>query len=229
MDAPVRSRLVRALPWVGGTIVAGEVLGLVGLLVEDRSQFLAVLAGIGLLFLAGKEASIPSAVFGAGGNPWVVGLFVWLTDVAAVSLVYPLVHAALDGVQRRGTFLGTMLRNAQRRAARKRKVVDRFGPPGLYLFLIIPFAFNSPLVGIVLGRIAGMKPIQIAPIILAAITTTALAWTLLSAYGLQVVRPGYTWVPLALSLTVTATVLLSGYIVSRRQRGKDGATDDGAA
>jgi uncharacterized membrane protein len=165
-------------------------------------------------------------VISLGGRPELIGFFVWLTDVAAVALLYGLIQAGLDGAQRT-KFLGSTLRAAQRRADKPHPWIDRFGTLGLYLFLIVPFAFNSPAVGMVVARVAGIKPGRTIWAILAAITTTALGWTLICIYFGAIVPPSYAWVPLALSVTVTAVAVSLGLVAGARERKREAAEKAG--
>lgn len=223
--------LVAPRPWferymfligLGLAIIDLALLGL--LFLANQPQAVAVLSAIGTMFVAGKEAAIPSGVITLGGAPWLVGSLIWLTDVAAVAMMYPFVQKGLEGAQKT-KFLGATLRSAEKRAHKSRKYVDGYGPLGLYLFLIIPFAFNSPVVGIVIGRVTGLKPGRTILAILAGITTTVIGWTLMSLYFGAIVPPKYAWLPLVLSLTATAVALTLGYLAGRKERRLELATE----
>lgn len=210
-------RIVRWFPLVGAGVALTILLGVWWVYKMDRPQLLPVLSTIGTLYVAGKEGGIPLGI-AAGGDPTYVAMAIFGTDLAMTLLLYPLVHAAFDGVQRRKGILGGMLRTAQKNANKRRKVVDQYGALGIYAFMLVPFAFNSPLVGIALGRIAQLSPLRIMVVVSCAIATTTIGWTLLVAYGLGQVLHVSAWVPVAVSLSVTAGVFTWGYLETRKER-----------
>jgi uncharacterized membrane protein len=217
---PPLPRLVRWYPLLGAGLAVVMGLGLLWVYLMRRAQFLPTLSSVGALYVAGKEGGIPLGI-AAGGDPTLVAMAIFGTDLAMTFLLYPLVHAAFDGVQRGKGLLGSMLRTAQKNANKRRQVVDRYGAIGLYLFMLIPFAFNSPLVGIALGRIAQLSPLRTMVVVSGAIATTTVMWTLLVVYGLGKVLHVSAWVPVAVSLTVTASVFLWGYVETRKERRKE--------
>jgi hypothetical protein len=226
-DPPPMPALVRWLPAAGAALGLGGLLWLWFVWEHQREEFVPALVSVGALFTAGKEGGIPLGI-AIGGNPLVVGGFILVTDLAATAVLYPLVHGFLDGVQRRSNFLGSMLRRAQRRADRHKQRIAQYGPIALYTFMLVPFAFNSPLVGIIIGRIAGLRPQQIIPVLVCAITTTTAGWTLLIAYGVAEVLHVSPWVPVTVSLSITATVLVTGWLASRREKRLGGGGADEA-
>jgi uncharacterized membrane protein len=209
--------LVRWYPAIGVCIAVVLGLGLLWVYRMRPLQFVLTLSAVGALYVAGKEGGIPLGI-AAGGDPTLVAMAIFGTDLAMTLLLYPLVHSAFDGVQRRRGLLGSMLRTAQKNANRRRKMVDRYGAIGIYLFMLVPFAFNSPLVGIALGRIAQLSPLRIMAVVSCAIATTTVMWTLLVVYGLVGVLHVSAWVPVAVSLSVTAGVFTWGYFETRKER-----------
>ncbi|MEA3144015.1 MAG: hypothetical protein QOG31_1339 [Thermoplasmata archaeon] len=214
--------LVRWYPVIGGAMALLLGLGLLWVYLMRRAQFFPAVSTVGALYIAGKEGGIPLGI-AAGGDPTLVAMAIFGTDLAMTFLLYPLVHAAFDGVQRRKGLLGSMLRTAQKNANKRRKIVDRYGAIGIYVFMLVPFAFNSPLVGIALGRIAQLPPLRIMVVVSSAIATTTVMWTLLVDYGLGKVLHVSAWVPVAVSLSVTAGVFTWGYVETRRERREEEA------
>jgi len=209
--------LVRCFPLIGAGLALLMALGVWWIYRMDPHQLLPVVSTIGTLYVAGKEGGIPLGL-AAGGKPTYVAMAIFGTDLAMTFLLYPLVHAAFDGVQRRRGILGSMLRTAQKNANHRRKIVDQYGAIGIYVFMLIPFAFNSPLVGIALGRIAQLQPLRIMIVVSSAIATTTIAWTLLIVYGLGRVLHVSAWVPVAVSLSVTTGVFVWGYLQTKREQ-----------
>ncbi len=217
LDAAQR-RFLRFLPFVA--VAFGAAAGAVLLWVwnEHPRHLPALGTAIGALFSGGKEASIPLAA-GYGVPTWLVGLTIFLVDVAAVACMFPFLIRGLDHLETTKGFFGELLRVARKQADRRRKWVDRWGIAGLYLFSIVPFAFNGPPQGIVLGRLAGLRPTQIAAAVGSAMVTTTLAWTTVAYFAatwLSTINPK---LPLYLSIVITVTVIVVavwGVIKERR-------------
>lgn len=219
---PWRSPLL----YVGLALLAAGI-GAYGLLwALSETQARAVLFATGTFFAAGKEAGIPLGVTLYGGEPLVVGGALLWVDAAMTCVLFPFVASAMDGAHRNKGILGGMVRSTRRRAERKRKLIDRYGGLGLYLFMLVPFGFNGPLVAMVLAHLAGLRPVPTLVAMFAAITTTTAAWTLLFVQleGIVGLVPG--WLPLTVALTV-ATVAISvaiyeGVQEKRRERSEAG-------
>lgn len=177
-------RWLQLLPLLGAAIALAILVALGVLLASGSAQLFPVLIGLGALFYAGKEGGIPLGI-SLGGSPLLVGGSLLLADIAFTLMLFPFVLAGMEGVEKRVGFFGRLLRNARRRADRHRKVVDRYGVGGLFAFLLVPFAFNGPLVGAVLGRAAGLRPWHSLATVLCAIAVTTVAWTTFYAVGLK--------------------------------------------
>jgi len=203
--APPLPPWLRLLPWAGGGLVLAIGL-LVGLLaLRGDPQTFPVAASLGALLYAGKEGGIPLGI-SLGASPFLVGLTLLTADVALTLLLFPPVLHGLDAQEgKRGTF-GRVLRGARRRADKHRRLVDRYGAAGLFLFLLVPFAFNGPLVGAVMGRLAGLSPLQSLATVVGAIATTTIVWTSLYAYGFRAL--GFDpRLPILLSLCIASLVV----------------------
>lgn len=214
---PPRSTTDSLFPIVGALVLAIELLGLAALFMASPSQAYAVGTATALLFLVGKEASIPTGI-ALGGNPFLVAASLVFVDSGLILLLQPVVDALLTRLGQRPGFLGGMVRRIERQANRKRHLVERYGAPGIFLFMLVPFAFNFPLVGATLGRVVGPRPWKTMAAIQAAILTTATAWTLLIAYGFSALVTAHTGIPIILSVTMTAIVLATGLIAGWREK-----------
>jgi uncharacterized membrane protein len=206
-----REAWVRRLPWIGLAlgIVDAVFLALVLWLNPEQAKWLA--ASIPVLFAAGKEAAIPAGI-ALGAHAGLMATTMILTDIAATLVIYPLVHLAMDSLERRKGFFGRMLRGAVRRAEKQRRIVDRYGVLGLYFFAIIPFAFNGPPQCAAIGRLAGLKARQVLPVILLAIVTTSIAWSLLYFAGFRLLEQVNPWIPLGISLSIMTVMVSIGIV-----------------
>lgn len=214
-------RLMRWLPLAGAllALLGAAILGAVAM--DDRRQGLAGLLAAASLFVAGKEGGIPIAL-AAGGRPWLVATMVLTADLASMCILYPLVDRGLDEVERRRGFGGATLAALRTRGERRKDLVVRYGQLGLYGFMLIPFAFNGPLQTAVVGRLAGLRPSRILPVLVAGVTTTTVAWTFLYASVFaraRVVLPP--WVPMSISLGVSALVVSLAMLASRREKARE--------
>lgn len=209
---------MRWLPLAG---VACALLGL-GILgavaLTDPKQAFTGLVTAAMLFVAGKEGGIPIGL-AAGGEPWLVGTMIFLADVASMFVLYPLVDRGLDEVEKRPGFFGRMLAALRKRGERRKEWVMRYGQLGLYGFMLIPFAFNGPLQAAVVGRLAGLRPSLIVPVLLAGVATTTVVWTALYATvferASEVIAP---WVPMVVSLGVSALVIAGAFVAAQKEK-----------
>ncbi len=224
---PPRPPLPPAVKWLPVAASCAALLSaamLAGAFWKAQGQLGPMLFAVGTLFAAGKEAGIPTGI-AAGGNPWLIGAFLFTTDLAAVFFAYPFVHMAFDGVERGKGYFSSFVRSAQLRAAKHRKKIDKYGPWGLFLYLIVPFAFNSPLLGIAIGRITGLRPRQIITAVTGAVFVTAAGWTVLYSFVFREELRWPWWLPVGFSLTVTAIALTLGYVGHRKEKARLAAAE----
>lgn len=213
--------------WIPGTILLlAEVALLWWAWVEYPSEVGWMVLALGLLFLFGKEAAIPGIVLN-GHDAFLIGGSVLLTDMGASLILYQLIHAGMDNLEGKSKgFLGGLLRAARRHAAKRRRLIDRYGALGIYLYGLIPFAFNGPPHLAVLGRLAGVRAEHVLPATLGALLTTTIAWTLLANIGVDFFRGLHPAVAPTLSATITAIAfgaIIRGAIRDRRKSGEDEA------
>jgi len=213
---------VKALPFVGLALAILTVVFLGSVFLADQAQGKALLLMVPILFGAGKEAAIPAGI-AAGGDPWLVALTMIVTDLAGTFVLYPIVHLTLDSLEKRRGFLGKMLRGAVRRAEKRRHIVDRYGVAGLYLYSIIPFAFNGPPIVAAMGRMAGLRAIQVVPVLVAAIVTTTIAWAMFYAIGFTALASVNKWIPLLLSVSIMLVMVGVSVVGALMDRSDDPA------
>lgn len=220
-------RLVASLVGAGLLIAAGVATAWYLLWRRDPGQAAAVAPAIATLFYAGKEAGIPVGIAG-GADPVVVGLFIFFADVAFALVAYALVHhvfASWSGQQSR---VGRFVRRTQARAAEHEGFIHRYGTAGLFVFMLVPFAFNGPLVGAVLGRLVGLSASRILPTLVAAIGVTTAAWTTIYAFGLAFAARISPSAPTVIAATVVAFGVAMALLswLRPRMRRAEAAPDD---
>lgn len=207
--------------YVGLAMLAVGLAAYLWLFIVNRTQGIAVAVACGTLFAAGKEAGIPAGR-AVGGNVFLIGAALLWLDSAMSFVIYPFVDAAMRGAQKQKGVIGHMVRGARRRADRKREIVDKYGGVGLFAFMIVPFGFNGPLIGMVIGRLVGLGARVIMVAVMAAIVTTTTAWVLLWTYGLGDVLSGMpSWVPAVLAMTIAAIAITSSIMAGKREKKRE--------
>jgi uncharacterized membrane protein len=215
-EPPTRN-LVRYLPYAGVVLVTIGVFTLAIISRADAKLTLALLAAIGTMFYAGKEVGIPVGL-AAGADPVLVGTYILIADVSFTCFAYPPLHYAIKTWMERPGLVGAYLRHVRKGADKHRGFVQRHRKWGLFLFMLVPFAINGPLVGAVLGRLLGMRARQIIPTLIAAIATTTLGWTAVYGFGFAVaqrINPVY---PKFVAGAIILIVILVGSLSFLRAR-----------
>lgn len=218
---PPRARLWLRTLWIPGSVMLlAELLLLWWAWQTYPGEVGWMVLALGLLFAFGKEAAIPGIVL-QGHDAFLIGGSVLLTDLGASLIMYPLIHTGMDSLEGRSKgFLGGILRAARRHAAKRRRLIDRYGAMGIYLYGLIPFAFNGPPHLAVLGRLAGVRAEHVLPATLSALLTTTIAWTWLAHIGVNFFGDLHPAVAPVLSATITAIAfgsILWGAIRDRRR------------
>ena len=113
--------------------------------------------------------------------------------------------------------------------AKEARAFDRYGLPGLFVFMLIPFAFNGPPVGMMLGRLTGLRDSRVLGVVLAALTTTTIAWTVLTALVIDAAHKVNPLVPSAIALGISAIVLTITLLDARREHRRERAATAAAA
>lgn len=159
-------------------------LGLLGGLVAELTLFTLAFPGQGVALwraiavemVAGREAAIPIAL-GGGAPRWMVAQASATQDLGIVCLAYPLFLRLMHHFGDRRNWLVDRLRRIQADADRHRGLLHRWGGFGVFLFMLVPFLVNGPLVGAVAGRLAGMRTTDLMLPVVAATCIAAVAWT----------------------------------------------------
>lgn len=212
------------LLYIGLAMLAAGLAAYAALFMADRHDAIAVAIACGMLFAAGKEAAIPIGITAPLlGNAWLIGgALMWL-DAAMSFVLYPFIDAAMRGARKQQGVIGHMVRGARRRADRKREIVDKYGGLGLFLFMIVPFGFNGPLIAMVVAELVGLGVRATLTAVMAAITVTTVAWTLLwnSGFAARLGLPG--WVPTTLAVTIAAIAITSSIVAGKHEKAREEA------
>lgn len=214
---------------VGVVLVAVLATELVLAWIWDPTVGRAMLAGMGAEILTGREGGIPIAI--AGGVPPVLVWQVSFTqDIAFWCLIYPWFLMVYHHRKGSGGFIMRRLERLERAARRHEAFARKWGPFGIFLFMLTPFLINGPMVGGILGRIVGIRtrhlvvPVVASTMLSAAMYVFFFDWTV----GLLVdvdPRLGY-----AVASTIFVGFLTAGIIaLIRDEQRHRHAQDDASA
>ena len=164
---------------------------------------------------AGREGAIGLAL-NRGAPPWLTAQVSATQDLVVVALAFPVFLHLLAKYHDRDNIVMRRLRKVEAAADRHRKVADRWGAIGIYVFMVIPFLVNGPLVGAVAGRLAGMtRHAIVLPVILATVTA-AFAWS----YGLDALqdfmKQFHDKLPIFLTMAILSVVVLVMFVMEWR-------------
>lgn len=163
---------------VGWLLFIGNMFGLLTVLIIDPKIGAHIFAVMTTEVVAGREVAIP-----LGLELGVPALITWsiaaTQDLITTSWVYPLFYLFRKQNLGKENFAGYFFAKMEKSAEKNKEFVERWGALGLFGFMLIPFAVNGPLIGAVLGKLAGIRTRYILPtVVLATITGTSL-WTIL--------------------------------------------------
>lgn len=164
---------VFAILLIGGLVVETVLIALIS---TDLAR--ALVTAVGTEMIAGREGGIAVAL--AEGVPPLLAFQYSVTqDLGTALLVYPIFLHLLQHYHDRDNLLMRRLRRIEAAAQRHQAYVHRWGPFGVFLFMLLPFLVNGPLVGLVLGRLAGIPtPYLLLPVVAATAVASA-AWVFL--------------------------------------------------
>jgi uncharacterized membrane protein len=166
-----RVLFVAGLVLLGGLVVQTVLIGAV------HPQLARVLAGAAVTeAIAGREGGIPVAL--AQGAPRIlVFQYSAVQDLGTAFLVYPLFLRLIRRTRGNDNFLVGRIRRIEAVAERNEKYVRRWGPLGVFTFMLVPFLVNGPLVGLLVGRVAGIRTRHLLLPVVGATLVGAGAWT----------------------------------------------------
>lgn len=207
-------RYLRSAGFAGAILLLGE---LTFLILAWPGLGWGVAQMVGLELVAGREAGIPVALQ-AGAPSWLVIQVSMIQDLAVAGIALPFIFKFLDASRERSTWIGRRVARVDDAARRHRTWAERWGPVGVFVFMLVPFLVNGPVVAGVLGRGVGIPARRLVAPILGATFLSIVAWTigyqLLFSLASSIDRR----IPLAISLAIVAFVLGSFALGEARVR-----------
>lgn len=214
--------LERFLLLLGVVLLAAVLAELILLTVAFPSQGMALWRAVAVEMVAGREAAIPIAL-GGGVPRWMVAQVSATQDIGVVCLAYPLFLRMMHHFRDRENWLMTRLRRIQKDADEHRGVVHRWGGFGIFLFMLVPFLVNGPLVGAIAGRLTGLNTRDLMLPVVAATVISAVAWTYFYDAVLRLAGDFHPLLPPILTAVIVGLVIgslvLRETLQLRRERG----------
>lgn len=162
---------------VGWILFAGMIIGWLGILFLDRAIGWSLMTVVGAQLTSGKEVSIPLGLH-FGVPVLLVAGTVFVIDLLGTAWVYPLFYLFRKRNLGRENFAGYFFSRMEGKAATHRRFIERYGAIGLFVFMLVPFAVNGPLIGAIVGKLAGIRTRYILPTVILATAATTSIWTL---------------------------------------------------
>jgi uncharacterized membrane protein len=197
----------RHAPWTRNErrLMAAGLL-LLALLLAELTLLLVLAPGTGgplagmllLEFAVGREGAIPAAL--AAGVPALLVFQVSLTQDLAFGFLAFGTFLAIWQQASRGN--GRVARWLKQRSARPVPMIARWGAIGVFVFMLLPFMVNGPLVGSLAGRAAGLRTRQLVLPVVTATALGAAAWTWASQQAMAWASSIEPWAPPLLALAV---------------------------
>lgn len=164
------------LLYVGLLIFALLAMETLLILLVEPSLVQPILRGWLAEVLTGRESGI--AVFLEGEVPLLLTMqYSAMQDLATSFIVFPLYVYLLNRYNDRDNLLMRLVRRTREKAQRHERRVQRQGPVYLFFFMLIPFLVNGPLIGLMVGRLVGIRMPVLVTIVVAATVVPAIAWT----------------------------------------------------
>jgi uncharacterized membrane protein len=169
----------------------------------------------------GREASFPIALEG-GVPPLLLAQFSVTQDLGLFCVLFPLFLRVMHRYGRSRSWVMARLRRLQAAAHRHRHVAHRWGPWGVFAFMLVPFLVNGPIIGGAMGRLAGLPTRSLLLPVAASTAVAALAWAYLYDTMLHAAGHLHPALPMLLTACIVGALvswlLLDEWLEVRRAR-----------
>ncbi len=208
----------------GVVLYLGMIIGWAALLAVDAEAAGAAAATAGTQIFFGKEIAIPLGILEFGLHAGLVLGIVFMQDLVTTSWVYPAFYIFRKRHLGRDNFAGYFFSRVEKKAEEHRPFTEKYGAAGLFVFMLVPFAVNGPLIGAIVGKLAGIRTRYILPTVVLATLVTTVMWTALVVYARvqletfeQVIHPR--WITLGIVALVLSIVAISfvGFVRDHRK------------
>ncbi|HLE47068.1 MAG TPA: small multi-drug export protein [Candidatus Thermoplasmatota archaeon] len=163
----------------GWLLFMGMCLGWLAISLLDPDAALRIAATLATEIFPGKEAAVFLGIVGLGLHPLIVFGVVVVQDLITTMWVYPVFYLFRKNQTGRQNFFGYFFAKMERRAKRHQAFIEKWGGWGIFLFMLVPFAVNGPLIGAIIGKLAGVRTRYILPAVVGSTAVSTGYWTLL--------------------------------------------------
>jgi uncharacterized membrane protein len=167
---------------MGSLLFAGMSLGWLAIFLLDPPVAGHMAATVATEVFPGKEFSTAVGL-GLGLHPVIVFGIVFVQNLITTSWVYPLFYTFRRHQVGKDNFFGYFFTKVEREAKQHEGFIRTWGAWGIFLFMLIPFAVNGPLIGAILGKLAGIRTRYILPALVGATAVSTAAWVALWHYA----------------------------------------------
>lgn len=197
---------VFAILLLGGLVVETVLIALIS---ADTAR--ALITAVGTEMITGREGGIAVAL-SEGIPPPLAFQYSVTQDLGTALLVYPIFLHLIDHYHDRDNLLMRRLRRIEASAQRHQAYVHRWGPFGVFLFMLLPFLVNGPLVGLVLGRLAGIPTPYLLLPVAASTAVAAAAWVFLYDNMLTLAATVHPRLGSWIAFSIVGLILVAGAI-----------------
>lgn len=163
----------------GWILFLGMCMGWIGIYLLDANAALKIAATLGTEVFPGKEAAVFLGIVTLGLHPLIVFGVVFLQDLITTSWVYPLFYVFRKKQRGKQNFFGYFFGKMERDAQKHQAFIEKWGGWGIFLFMLIPFAVNGPLIGAIIGKLAGVRTRYILPAVVGSTAVSTGYWVTL--------------------------------------------------
>lgn len=163
--------------FIAGFVMAGLLAAqVVAVYLVDHGIGVALMQGMAVDMVAGREGAAGVAIHGHA-PPLLVAETSAIQHLAFGAIMFPLFLSLLSHYHDRDNFFMRRLRRLEAAATRHQAFVSRWGPVGVFLFMLVPFLVNGPLIGAIVGRLCGIRTKLLVLPVVGATVISALIWT----------------------------------------------------
>jgi uncharacterized membrane protein len=167
---------------IGWFLFFGMSLGWIGIFLLDPEAARRIALTLAAEVFPGKEAATALGIT-VGLNPVIVFGTVFVQDLITTMWVYPLFYLFRRNQAGKQNFFGYFFAKMERNAKKHQAFIEKWGAWGIFLFMLIPFAVNGPLIGAIVGKLAGIRTRFILPAVVGSTMISTAYWVALWFYA----------------------------------------------
>lgn len=205
---------IRRLLMIGGALLVTLTVEIVVMTLLDPALARAAITGIAVEVFTGREGGIPIALQG-GVPPLLVWQLSVTQDLMAVAITFPLIAYTLERYHDSTRWPMRILHRMERAALRHHDAIRKWGPVGVFVFMVLPFMVNGPLVATTAGFLTHMPGKRLAAAVVGGTMVAAAGWVWFFEFTLGFLRSiGGPLAPLWFTAAIL-TLIVGGWAVGQ--------------